>query len=395
MINKIGNDKNSCIILKKELMNIANNFNSVKKRNVKSPEIRTKENKYISEDLSTYKYLDSSHIRKCKNINNINMYINNNKIYKRNIYNEAKYNSFSLVNFQKSDINKINKNNIFKRSSINKARKNISKNYSINENIKGQFSENSNFRRYNNISLARNNLENKIEQEKVFFENFDVDFEKIYKRKINNKTRNASKHYIKQKKEEIKNNDDRTIKEKKIIFRNYSARKNKYFNTFNHSKIFKRKDEYDITDILNLLEAKNINDCIEKINKLLVYKNLIHQLKKVYLDNNNQNTQEPIKIKDILLFFSPERSNTNKYEDFCKSIMRENNIHDFEDFKLFLNKLMINKISNNHFVKGISKIFDKFNKVQPNRTIYRNLSQKNMRNNFSIKNDDDIDINSI
>ena len=403
MINKIRNDKNSSIKLKKQLMNITNNINSVRKRNNKSPDIRIKENKYMSEELSTYKNLDSSNIRKCKNINNINMYINNNKIYKRNHNNDTKYNSFSLIDFKKSDLNKIHKNNIFNRNSINKnnynnkikSRTNISKKYSINENFKEQFSDNTNFRKYNNISLNQKNLENKIERENMLFENFDNDFERIYKRKINNKIRNASNKYIKYKNEEIKNNNDGISNEKKIIFRNYSTRKNKYFNTFNHSKIYKRKDEYDITDILNLLKAKNINDSIEKINKLLVYKNFIHQLKDIYLENNNQRKHDQIKIRDILFFFSPERKSTNKYEELCKAIMLENNIYNFEDFKLFLKKLIIGKISNNNFVKGINKIFDGFNKVQPNRTIYRNLSQKNMRNNFNIKNDDDIDINSI
>ena len=403
MINKIRNDKNSSIKLKKQLMNITNNINSVRKRNNKSPDIRIKENKYMSEELSTYKNLDSSNIRKCKNINNINMYINNNKIYKRNHNNDTKYNSFSLIDFKKPNLNKIHKNNIFNRNCINKniynnkikSRTNISKKYSINENFKEQFSDNTNFRKYNNISLNQKNLENKIERENMLFENFDNDFERIYKRKINNKIRNASNKYIKYKNEEIKNNNDGISNEKKIIFRNYSTRKNKYFNTFNHSKIYKRKDEYDITDILNLLKAKNINDSIEKINKLLVYKNFIHQLKNIYLENNNQKKHEQIKIRDILFFFSPERKNTNKYEELCKAIMRENNIYNFEDFKLFLKKLIIGKISNNNFVKGINKIFDGFNKVQPNRTIYRNLSQKNMRNNFNIKNDDDIDINSI
>ena len=403
MINKIRNDKNSSIKLKKQLMNITNNINSVRKRNNKSPDIRKKENKYMSEELSTYKYLDSSNIRKCKNINNINMYINNNKIYKRNHNNDTKYNSFSLIDFKKSDLNKIHKNNIFNRNCINKniynnkikSRTNISKKYSINENFKEQFSDNTNFRKYNNISLNQKNLENKIERENMLFENFDNDFERIYKRKINNKIRNASNKYIKYKNEEIKNNNDGISNEKKIIFRNYSTRKNKYFNTFNHSKIYKRKDEYGITDILNLLKAKNINDSIEKINKLLVYKNFIHQLKNIYLENNNQKKHDQIKIRDILFFFSPERKNTNKYEELCKAVMRENNIYNFEDFKLFLKKLIIGKISNNNFLKGINKIFDGFNKVQPNRTIYRNLSQKNMRKNFIIKNDDDIDINSI
>ena len=403
MINKIRNDKNSSIKLKKQLMNITNNINSVRKRNNKSPDIRIKENKYMSEELSTYKNLDSSNIRKCKNINNINMYINNNKIYKRNHNNDTKYNSFSLIDFKKSDLNKIHKNNIFNRNCINKniynnkikSRTNISKKYSINEYFKEQFSDNTNFRKYNNISLNQKNLENKIERENMLFENFDNDFERIYKRKINNKIRNASNKYIKYKNEEIKNNNDGISNEKKIIFRNYSTRKNKFFNTFNHSKIYKRKDEYDITDILNLLKAKNINDSIAKINKLLVYKNFIHQLKDIYLENNNQRKHEQIKIRDILFFFSPERKSTNKYEELCKAIMRENNIYNFEDFKLFLKKLIIGKISNNNFVKGINKIFDGFNKVQPNRTIYRNLSQKNMRNNFNIKNDDDIDINNI
>ena len=70
--------------------------------------------------------------------------------------------------------------------------------------------------------------------------------------------------------------------------------------------------------------------------------------------------------------------------------MQENNINDFDNLKLFLNKLINNKKNNNSLVKGINRIFDGFNEVQLNKTIYRNLSQRDIRskNNLLKKNDE-------
>ena len=192
-------------------------------------------------------------------------------------------------------------------------------------------------------------------------------------------------------KEESKNYNENNIKAR--LYKNYFSRNdnNNYFKTFNQSKNINNKSVCGIKDILNLLNAKDINDSVEKIKKLLVYKNFIHQLKKLYLEDNNDKNQNEIKIKDILFFFSSLRNYKKKYEGFCKEIMDENNINDFDNLKLFLKKIINSKKNNNNFIKGINRIFEGFNELQPNKTIYRNLSQRNIKSksNLLMKNEED------
>ena len=138
------------------------------------------------------------------------------------------------------------------------------------------------------------------------------------------------------------------------------------------------------------MKAKNINDALKIINKLLTYKNIIHKLKRIYLENNNSKMQSEIKIRDILFWLLYQKNENNKYENFCKEIMRKNNINNYENFKIYIKNLMTNNFQNNNFVKGIKRIFDGFNKLQPNKTIYRNLSQKHFRNNIINNINDDI-----
>ena len=71
--------------------------------------------------------------------------------------------------------------------------------------------------------------------------------------------------------------------------------------------------------------------------------------------------------------------------------MDENNINDFDNLKLFLKKLINSKKNNNNFIKGINRIFEGFNELQPNKTIYRNLSQRNIKSksNLLMKNEED------
>ena len=392
MINTFVNERNTSIKFNTNLMSLTFDKDLI------MVDKRKKQTGFIKEK-SIDNESDSSNIS--KNIQNLSKYITNNKIYRTNLDNRPKYNTISLL--KKSNLNRIhNVNRINKGNSFNKnkskdiksIRENFSNNYSNNRKIKDKFPLNDNYRSYYNISSLglRDFNEEDEKKENFYFKNDDNNFEKILKRKINTFRRNSPIKNINYKSEEIKNNNESNIINSKQpkIFKNYYSRNNKYFNTFNNSNNFKDKTDYEIKDILNLLNAKDINDSIEKIKKLLVYKNFIHQLKKLYLEDNNEKKQNEIKIKDLLFFISSHRNYKNKYENLCKAIMQENNINDFDNLKLFLNKLINNKKNNNSLVKGINRIFDGFNEVQLNKTIYRNLSQRDIRskNNLLKKNDE-------
>lgn len=400
MIYSLGNNKNCLIRLQKELINITNNLNSVKNRNNKTMNILLNGLKYMENEKSDKNFLNFSNkksINQNKKMNNINMYINNSRINKRNLQSHLKSNHVSMINLKKS-VKKINNNQFFNRNNRisnkksyenKKASKDISTNYTMDNSSKEKNYFINDFEKYRNVSLNNKNSFNKTYKPNFPSENFNINIEKINKRKINNTNRNSPIKYIKYRNDEISKNNDNifTTKKSKIILRNKSTRKNNYSNTYNCFNINQKK-EYELVDILNLLEAKNINDCIPKIKKLLVYKNLIHHIKNIYLEKNNQNKQKEIKIKDILFWSC---SNKNKYEEFCKEIMHENNINDFDNFKSYLTELIKFKKLDNNLLKGINRIFDGFNnKLESNRKIYRNYSQNNIRSDLINKNDDDI-----
>ena len=400
MIYSLGNNKNCLIRLQKELINITNNLNSVKNRNNKTMNILLNGLKYMENEKSDKNFLNFSNkksINQNRKMNNINMYINNSRINKRNLQSHLKSNHVSMINLKKS-VKKINNNQFFNRNNRisnkksyenKKASKDISTNYTMDNSSKEKNYFINDFEKYRNVSLNNKNSFNKTYKPNFPSENFNINIEKINKRKINNTNRNSPIKYIKYRNDEISKSNDNifTTKKSKIILRNKSTRKNNYSNAYNCFNINQKK-EYELVDILNLLEAKNINDCIPKIKKLLVYKNLIHHIKNIYLEKNNQNKQKEIKIKDILFWSC---SNKNKYEEFCKEIMRENNINDFDNFKIYLTKLIKFKKLDNNLLKGINRIFDGFNnKLESNRKIYRNYSQNNIRSDLINKNDDDI-----
>ena len=400
MIYSLGNNKNCLIRLQKELINITNNLNSVKNRNNKTMNILLNGLKYMENEKSDKNFLNFSNkksINQNTKMNNINMYINNSRINKSNLQSHLKSNHVSMINLKKS-VKKINNNQFFNRNNRisnkkykenKKASKDISTNYTMDNSSKEKNYFINDFEKYRNVSLNNKNSFNKTYKSNFPSENFNINIEKINKRKINNTNRNSPIKYIKYRNDEISKNNDNifTTKKSKVILRNKSTRKNNYSNTYNCFNINQKK-EYELVDILNLLEAKNINDCIPKIKKLLVYKNLIHHIKNIYLEKNNQNKQKEIKIKDILFWSC---SNKNKYEEFCKEIMRENNIKDFDNFKSYLTELIKFKKLDNNLLKGINRIFDGFNnKLESNRKIYRNYSQNNIRSDLINKNDDDI-----
>ena len=394
MRNKLVNERNNSIKFRRDLMSLTYDIDSINSKNNKNHYCSFKDDLNNTNKDSSYMIKNRDYIRK---------YINNNKIYKMNLGDGPKYNIISLgkkpPKFNRiNNINKLNKENSVNRNQskeIKKIRGNFLNNYPIKRKI-DKFSSNDRCRHYyNRSSLGLKDLNHDLNHEEetknYCYENFNNNFKKIQKRKINNFKGKSQRKYNNYNKEESKNYNENNIKAR--LYKNYFSRNdnNNYFKTFNQSKNINNKSVYGIKDILNLLNAKDINDSVEKIKKLLVYKNFIHQLKKLYLEDNNDKNQNEIKIKDILFFFSSLRNYKKKYEGFCKEIMDENNINDFDNLKLFLKKLINSKKNNNNFIKGINRIFEGFNELQPNKTIYRNLSQRNIKSksNLLMKNEED------
>lgn len=304
---------------------------------------------------------------------------------------------------------------------------NFSNDYIYNE-IDDLYKRNYNFDNdYNNNNYYKKELRHTHFINKILNENTCADI------KSNRKSRNKSENEFKHKEIEMEKNNDEAIDYKDFFnkktsktfysdimqknnnYNNYISRTNKNTHHKKHKNKFREKastknnskdkikyndyhtfNEIDIDDNINhiykLLNAKNQIDCIYKINKLLTYEDFIHKLKKLYYNFNDHN--KDFKLKDILFWISMNSSNDNnnrkrnKYEEFCHEIMKKFNIHDFENFKMFFYKLVKKDKNSHYFVNEMKELFNNFNEFQPNKTIYRNKSNKNIQN-FS-NNEDDI-----
>ena len=147
----------------------------------------------------------------------------------------------------------------------------------------------------------------------------------------------------------------------------------------------------NINNYYKLLNVKNHDEYIHKINKLLSYEDFIHKIKKLYFKFNDQNKN--FKLKDILFWISFNINNDNKknkYEEYCHEIMKHFNIPNYDKFKIFINNLINKNKNNDYFVNGMKELFNSFNEFQPNKTIYKIRSKTNNTKKFIYKNEDDI-----
>ncbi len=324
-----------------------------------------KNNKKIMPKTDSFKYLYHNN-----NYSNDYIYNEIDDIYKRNYIFDNEYNN----NYNKKDlrhshfINKILNENTSMDIKINRKSRNKSEN---------EF-------KHKEIEMEKNNDE-AIEYKDFFNKKASKTFYSDIMQKNNNYNNYISKAN--------KNTHHKKHKNKfreKASTKHNSKDKNKYndYNTFNEIDL-----DDNINHIYKLLNAKNQIDCIYKINKLIEYEDFIHKLKKLYYNFNDHN--KDFKLKDILFWISMNSCDNNnnnrkknKYEEFCHEIMKKFNIHDFENFKIFFYKLVKKDKDSHYFVNEMKELFNNFNEFQPNKTIYRNRSNKSIQN-FS-KNEDDI-----
>ena len=177
-------------------------------------------------------------------------------------------------------------------------------------------------------------------------------------KKINN-SRNE-KFFIK---EENKNcikyfeNINKKIDDEDLYLNTNSNNNNKIVNTkmvnFSIDDKYKKennneKDNIKMKKLLNMLKVNNINEAISKVGKLLKFQKYIEKNRKIYEceENNNNNFMNNSINNDIYnknyRWFSDminKYKESKLYKNFCESIMLNNKIKNFEDFKKFINFL--------------------------------------------------------
>ena len=150
----------------------------------------------------------------------------------------------------------------------------------------------------------------------------------------------------------INNNNVNNIKNKIII--------NK--NTIENSKNSHNSVELD--QIIKLMNVQNIDDAILKLKKLKKRKEFYYKIKNIYCQSRNTNSYNNIipaeneceKIISWVKYINTENKEIELYEHLCKNIMYDNNIKNFNEFKIFLNEILRNMKKNEKFFGNLKQI---------------------------------------
>ena len=136
--------------------------------------------------------------------------------------------------------------------------------------------------------------------------------------------------------------------------------------------------------IKEILKCKNYEECLKKINKFSEQKSFIKKIFSLYqkcggtekIGDNYQNCL--LWINNLIRERRQQKSNNNKYEDFCKRIMKENNIKNFSVFQLFVQNAFNEKKNENNFLEDIKKILSVEDCIltERNKDINKNLIKK-------------------
>ena len=359
-LNKKRNKTNSSNQIVNYMLDINNKIDTL---------VKDGENDSISNSKNSFsnnKFKRNEDVRINKSLNNLN-YINNisnnkrkfdekqfkkellydKKVFQRNEL-EAKDNkeyymgNDTKFNILDNDLSLIKSKNIVYdlKSELNKTR-NLNKNsIQVSSSKRNKFI-NTYRNDINNIkkTSTKNTYYIKNEENKNFIKSLEeinqgINDEDLYLNKIN-----------------IRNNKIIHIKKK-----NYSRDNNFITNIdteVNNTKMNK---------LLNMLKVNDINEAIDKVSKLIQMQKIIHKCKKVYDGDNNDCKNKLINIMEKernyqWLFNMVKISKENLiYKNFCESIMVNNKIKNFDDFKKFINNILINNRKNNGFLVEVKNI---------------------------------------
>ena len=156
----------------------------------------------------------------------------------------------------------------------------------------------------------------------------------------------------------------------------------------NKSKNFNKLEQYDmksISKIKKILNCKNYEECLKKINKLSEEKSFIKKIFSLYQkcggsEQTGDNYQNCLIWINNLIRKERQLKNNNKYEDFCKKIMKENNIKNFSVFQLFVQNAFNEKKNENNFLEDIKRILSVEDCIltERNKDINKNLIERDI-----------------
>ena len=317
--------------------------------------------------ISNQKY--SSKKRKCcKNNKNCENIINKNAIY------ISKKDKNTEKSFKKELL--YDKNNYYldelerKENEKNNEYEGLSeKDFSIIKNKNLVFnlqSESNNTYDYNKESKINSSIQDnkniKTNRDFLFYENNKNSKKPYLVKKEENKINMKSFDGIKINDEDLYINEFNNYNRKKINIKKVNYSIDEHNINYNNEE----ENNIKLTKLLNMLKVNNINEAVSKVAKLIKLKKYIDTCQKIYdEDSNNDYINNRInndKNYNNFQWLSEMIKNykENKiYKNYCESIMINNKIERFVDFKKFINQILINNKKNNGFLVEVKNILCK------------------------------------
>ena len=386
VINKIfdiNNKVDSLFQIEDKSDSTSNLKNSTSNRKPKSKQIKEKNNNenlnILNNVFTNMKKKSDEKSFKKEMLYNRNVFENNNEEIDENSKNNGGY--FQIPETS-ANINK-DKNDIFELKSEEKKIKNVNKNSVKNPLL-------FNKKKYINTFRNRENLLN----------NNHTDIAYLIKKEENKNC--------------IKSFEDMNAKlnDEDLILKTINVQKNKTINMNKRNYRESRKEtdteenNIKVTKLLNMLNANDINDAISKVAKLTKLQKYINKCKQIYFeDNNNINNSKNNEEKNKnFQWFSEMIKNYKKnkiYKNFCETIMVNNKLNHFDDFKKFINNILINNKKSNGFLVEVKNILledgyyanqkkgRSVNKINYENNI-KNIKKTNNKTFYDLENSNDI-----
>ena len=360
------NLENHVNLLKKEIYDITRNINNVGNKNHTTVTNIVKRLKNFTTDFTQNDFPLNY------NINKTNLYTEQNKPNIKSLkQNYRKKNNFNYYRnksnncyFQNGSNTNLNIDQQALRTQANDST-NYNKKYTLSNNI---FQNYTHRNKYDDIKKEKSkNLKNHFKSKGI------SSIDNINQRPILSSHNRGYKFY-----DEFQEKKEKTLDKRNKI--SHSVNKDVYIkkNNVRYNKIEKMK---------NILKCDDNEACINKIKTFDECFSFVEKIQNIYnKSNNNSDYLNGGDLNNILNWIN-HLAYENKYEKFCLSIMKENNIANFNDFQKKIYDLINNSKKENYFLNDIKKIL-----CSDNNNDYGIKSRKRCKttDRMTIENFDDI-----
>ena len=359
---------NHVSLLRKEIYDFTKNINNIENKNHTTVNNIVKKLKNYNTDLIQKNFPLNN------NTNNTNLYTEQNKpnikSLKQNYRKKNNFNCYRNKNtnyyFQNgSNSTNSNTNNPVLTTQTNDS-KNNNKKYIISSSMFQNYSHRTN---YTNLKKDKSkNLKRNCKSREILNTDINLNQRQIISRNIN----------------EFNLYDEYPENKGKLLYKRY-----KNSNSTNKDVYIKKNNVRNnkIENMKNNLKNNNNETYINKFGTVDQCFSFIEKIQNIY--NKNNNNSDNINRGDLnnILKWVIHLTHENKYEKFCLDIMKENNIKNFNDFKIKIYDLMDSHKKENCFLNDIKKIL-----CSDNDNEYTKKSKKRCKtvDRMTIENFDDI-----